>query len=47
MDWLATIDVPAMTLSQTTDKDKEGEILADVLMTLKQNKVKILFREEL
>lgn len=47
MDWLATIDVPAMTLSQAVDKEIEGSVLADVLMALKDCKVKVLFRNEL
>lgn len=47
MDWLATVDVPAVTLSQAVDKEKEGSVLADVLMALKENKVKVLFRGEL
>lgn len=47
MDWLATVDVPAMTLSQAVDKEKEGAVLADVLMALKDSKVKMLFRGEL
>ena len=47
MDWLATVDVPAMTLSQAVDKEKEGSVLADVLTALKDSKVKVLFRDEL
>lgn len=47
MDWLATVDVPAMTLSRAVDKEKEGSVLADVLMALKDCKVKVLFRSEL
>lgn len=47
MDWLATVDVPAMTLSQAVDKEKEGSVLADVIMALKDSKVKMLFRGEL